>query len=103
MLRINLFCACGMSTSVLVKNMREEAAKQGLNAKIDAFPESAMNKKLEEGMDIALLGPQIMYKLQEAKALCEPKGVPVEVINSVDYGMMKGDNVLAQALRMAGK
>ncbi len=103
MLDIFLFCENGMSTSVLVNRMREAASKQGIEAEINAFSESTIQKKLDEGFDVALLGPQIMFKLQNAKALCDPKGVPVEVISSVDYGMMKGDKVLAQALRMAGK
>lgn len=30
----------------------------------------------------------------------EPKGIPLAVINSVDYGMMKGDKVLEQALEL---
>ncbi|EQB9249342.1 PTS sugar transporter subunit IIB, partial [Listeria monocytogenes] len=32
------------------------------------------------------------------KKKLEPKGIPLAVINSVDYGMMKGDKVLDQAL-----
>lgn len=103
MIKIALFCAAGMSTSMLVKRMREAAEKKGIEADIDAFPESTMSKKLEEGIDVALLGPQVMFKLAAAKTMCSAKGVPVEVINSVDYGMMKGDKVLDQALKMVGK
>ena len=54
-------------------------------------------------IDVALLGPQVRYKLPAAKKLCSAKGVPIHVINSVDYGMMKGDKVLDFALKMLGK
>ena len=49
-------------------------------------------------MDVALLGPQVGYRLANAKALCGPKGIPVEVIPMVDYGMMNGAKVLDLAL-----
>jgi PTS system cellobiose-specific IIB component len=30
------------------------------------------------------------------------KEIPVEVINSIDYGLMNGEKVLAQALNLLG-
>ena len=33
----------------------------------------------------------------------EPKGIPVDIIPTVDYGTMNGAKVLALALKMAGK
>ena len=97
MITIKLFCASGMSTSVLVNKMKEAAKAKGVEAEIAAFPESQMDKHLES-MDVALLGPQVGYRLANAKALCGPKGIPVEVIPIVDYGMMNGAKVLDLAL-----
>ncbi|KJZ88493.1 hypothetical protein ClosIBUN13A_CONTIG251g04065 [Clostridium sp. IBUN13A] len=86
-----------MSTSVLVNKMKDAAKAKGVEAEIAAFPESQMDKHLES-MDVALLGPQVGYRLANAKALCGPKGIPVEVIPMVDYGMMNGAKVLDLAL-----
>ena len=97
MITIKLFCASGMSTSVLVNKMKDAAKAKGIEAEIAAFPESQMDKHLES-MDVALLGPQVGYRLANAKALCGPKGIPVEVIPMVDYGMMNGAKVLDLAL-----
>ena len=97
MIAIKLFCASGMSTSVLVNKMKDAAKAKGVEAEIAAFPESQMDKHLES-MDVALLGPQVGYRLANAKALCGPKGIPVEVIPMVDYGMMNGAKVLDLAL-----
>lgn len=97
MITIKLFCASGMSTSVLVNKMKDAAKSKGVEAEIAAFPESQMDKHLES-MDVALLGPQVGYRLANAKALCGPKGIPVEVIPMVDYGMMNGTKVLDLAL-----
>lgn len=97
MVTIKLFCASGMSTSVLVNKMKEAAKAKGVEADISAYPESQMDKHLES-MDVALLGPQVGYRLSNAKALCDPKGIPVQVIPMVDYGMMNGAKVLDLAL-----
>jgi len=102
MITIKLFCASGMSTSVLVNKMKDAAKTKGVEAEISAFPESQMDAHLDS-MDVALLGPQVAYTLGKAKKICEPKGVPVEVIPMVDYGMMNGAKVLDLALKLAVK
>lgn len=103
MIKIALFCAAGMSTSLLVNKMKEAAKVKGVEAEIQAYPESSLQGKLDEGIDIALLGPQVRFKLTSAKSLCEPKGVPVEVIDTRDYGMMRGDKVLERVLELIKK
>ncbi|WP_026885783.1 PTS sugar transporter subunit IIB [Clostridium beijerinckii] len=102
MVIIRLFCAAGMSTSLLVNKMKEAAKNKGVDVDIEAFPESQMDKNIE-GVDVALLGPQVGYTLNKAKKICEPKGIPVDVIPMVDYGMMNGQKVLDFALKLAGK
>ena len=102
MLRIKLFCASGMSTSVLVNKMRDSAKKKVVEVDIAAYPESQMDNYLES-MDVALLGPQVGYRLGNAKKLCGPKNIPVEVIPMVDYGMMNGQKVLDLAIKLSQK
>lgn len=102
MIRIKLFCASGMSTSVLVNKMKDAAKARGIDVEIIAFPESQMNRHLDS-MDVALLGPQVGYTLGKAKKLCEPKGIPVDVIPMIDYGMMNGAKVLDFALKLIYK
>jgi PTS system cellobiose-specific IIB component len=88
-----------MSTSVLVNKMKDAAKAKGIEAEIVAFPESQMDRHLDS-MDVALLGPQVGYTLGKAKGLCDPKGIPVDVIPMVDYGMMNGAKVLDFALKL---
>ncbi len=99
MLTIKLFCAAGMSTSVLVKKMKEEAQLRGIEVSIAAYPEADMSKYVDN-MDVALLGPQVGYALEKAKRICEPNEIPVDVIPMVDYGMMNGKKVLDLALKL---
>jgi len=61
-----------------------------------------MDKHLDN-VNIALLGPQVGYTLGKAKKICDAKGIPVDVIPMVDYGMMNGEKVLEFALKLAGK
>lgn len=103
MIRIALFCAAGMSTSLLVKKMKDAADKKGIDCHIEAYPESTLSKRLEEGIDVALLGPQIRFKLGAAKKLCDEKGVPIAVIDTLDYGTMNGDKVIDSALSLLEK
>ena len=103
MIKIGLFCAAGMSTSMLVKKIKEAADKRELDIQINAHPVSELVKILDEGIDVALLGPQVRFKLAAQKALCEPKGVPIDVIDSLDYGMMNGEKVLDAALKLIEK
>lgn len=102
MTRILLFCNAGMSTSMLVTKMRKEAASKNIDAVITAYPEAQMSRYIGEA-DVVLLGPQIRYVLPKAKVLCEKNSVPIDMINSADYGMMNGAKVLQQALKLAGK
>lgn len=99
MITIKLFCAAGMSTSMLVAKMKQAAEVKGIEAEIEAFPQGQMEKHLD-GLDVALLGPQVGYMLPNAKKVCGEKGVPVAVIPTVDYGMMNGDKVLDFALKL---
>lgn len=102
MFTIRLFCAAGMSTSLMVNKMKEAAKEMGLEADIAAGAEANMAKETD-GIDVALLGPQVRYKLAEAKKICEPKKVAVDVIPMMDYGTMNGKKVLEFALKLAGK
>lgn len=102
MIKIGLFCAAGMSTSMLVEKMRKSATDKGIEVEINAYPESELSKKVDE-IDVALLGPQVKFLLGKAQGICGSKGVPVDIINTMDYGMMNGEKVLDVALKMINK
>jgi len=99
MKKIALFCSAGMSTSLLVTKMQKAAEAKGIEVSIDAYPEATMEKELDN-VDAVLIGPQIKYLLKKLKKMCDEKGVPISVINTMDYGMMDGEKVLNQALKM---
>jgi len=99
MKKITLACAGGMSTSMLVTKMKAAAKEMNLDVEIRATAESNF-QEFENDTDILLLGPQVGYTLKKMKALYEPKGIKVAVINGLDYGVMNGAKVLKEALEM---
>ncbi len=101
MKNILLCCAAGMSTSLLVTKMKKAAEADGVEAKIWAVAIEDVESNLGEA-DVVLLGPQIRYKLPTVKKVCGEKNVPVDVINTSDYGMMNGKKVVNQALKLIG-
>jgi len=101
---IALACAAGMSTSLLVSKMQEAAKAQGKDYEIFAKSTAEASNMLNENPkpDVLLLGPQVQYLLASVKPLADAAGVPIDVINMQDYGMMKGDKVLAAAEKLMG-
>lgn len=99
MKKITLICAAGMSTSLLVTKMKEAAKKLGEEVEIRATAENKF-KEYENDTDILLLGPQVGFLLGKYKQIYEPRGIKVDVIDSVDYGMMNGEKVLRDALNL---
>lgn len=98
---IMLACAAGMSTSLLVKKMQEAAKTQGIDAEIFAVSASEVDDNVEKkSIDVVMLGPQVRFMKDDITRKLEPKGIPVAVIDMADYGMMKGEKVLATALSL---
>ena len=101
---IMLVCSAGMSTSMLVTKMQKAANEQGIETDIFAVSASdADNSLATKNVDVLLLGPQVRFMKGQFEAKLADKGIPLEVIDMKDYGMMNGENVLAQALRLIGE
>lgn len=95
MKNILLVCAAGMSTSMLVSKMEEAAKGSEEEIKINATSGGDLEKYVEDA-DVLLLGPQVSYLKGDYQKTYD--SIPVEVINSLDYGTMNGQKVLDWAL-----
>lgn len=98
MKRIVLLCNQGMSTSALVKKMRESAAAAGCECEINAYAVDTASDTAANA-DVILIGPQVRYRVKDIVHLFPDK--PVEVIDMIDYGMLNGKRVLDLALKLA--
>ena len=99
MKKIVLLCAAGMSTSMLVNKMVQEAEKENYECTINAY---AISTAAETGADadIILLGPQVRFHKEEVEKECP--GVPVECIDMQAYGTLNGKKVLDSVHRVLG-
>ncbi|MEC5317555.1 PTS sugar transporter subunit IIB [Brenneria populi subsp. brevivirga] len=97
--KIFLCCAAGMSTSIVVNKMKQAATATGVEAEIIAVSMDEFESTLPD-YDCCLLGPQIKYKYDEFKKIAQSAGKPLAIISNIDYGMMRGDKILADALAM---
>ncbi|MEY8436835.1 PTS sugar transporter subunit IIB [Atopobiaceae bacterium 24-176] len=94
MQKIMLVCNAGMSTSLLVQKMQNEAKTRGLDVEIEARPMAEAMEALDTA-DVLLLGPQIGYAKGDFEKATDK---PVDVIAMVDYGRMNAPKILDDAL-----
>jgi PTS system cellobiose-specific IIB component len=80
---------------MLMDRMKKAAQVKAPDAEIAACPVSELTAEAP-GCSIILLGPQVSY-MKDKIAAAFP-AVPVRVIDMMDYGMMKGEKVLQDAL-----
>ncbi|PDG97157.1 PTS sugar transporter subunit IIB [Listeria monocytogenes] len=99
---IMLVCSAGMSTSLLVKKMTEAIEKQQVDATVIAVAEVDFDK-YKGNVDVVLLAPQVRFLEKNMKRVLDPLGIPVAIINGIDYGTMDGEKVLNDALAMIEK
>ena len=99
MKKIMLCCSAGMSTSLLVKKMVDEAHRRGLEAEIKAYGVAEFAEQVGH-YQVVLLGPQVKYMQSDLQKQADKYGIRVEPINMMDYGMQKGGAVLDFALSM---
>ncbi len=97
-----LVCSAGMSTSLLVKKMTEAIEKQQVDATVIAVAEVDFDK-YKGNVDVVLLAPQVRFLEKNLKRVLDPLGIPVAIINGIDYGTMDGEKVLNDALAMIEK
>lgn len=101
MKKIYLFCSAGMSTSMLANIMQKVADSYNLPVEVKAFPDGKIDEIVEEKQpDVILLEPQVKYRYKEVASRYADKKMPVEVIDSDDYGMMNGEKVLKHAIKL---
>ncbi|MCL2858905.1 MAG: PTS sugar transporter subunit IIB, partial [Streptococcaceae bacterium] len=74
------------------------------NYEIFAKPTAEIDNMLSatDKPNVLMLGPQVGYMKAEITKKGESFGVPVDVVNMQDYGMMRGDKVLEAAEKLMG-
>lgn len=92
-MNILLVCSAGMSTSLVVEKMKKALTPEEAGSKIEAVALDAFESEVSK-YDVVLLGPQVRFKKGEFAKFTEPLGIPLDVINMSDYGLVRGDKIL---------
>lgn len=95
-MKILLVCAGGMSTSILMKKMKEYWAEKQIDLTIDAVGLAEYEEQSKQ-FDIILVGPQVSYKTKEIK---ETTKLPCAAIESFDYAIANCENIMALAEKL---
>ena len=86
---------------MLAANMQQVANSRSLEIEVKAFPYDKLGETISTfNPDCILLGPQVKYLYDETIKEFGNKGIPIQVIDSGDYGMMNGENVLKSAIKL---
>jgi len=94
LVKILLICAAGMSTSLVVKRMKEIAPEGTI---IEYGTGSEVENKIKD-FDVVLVGPQLRYKKDQLLEMAEKNNVPIDFIDVVTYGRIMTEKIYQQAL-----
>ena len=101
MKKVYLFCSAGMSTSMLAQKMQDVANSHKLPIEVKAFPDAKVAEIIKtDRPDVILLGPQVKYRFKDIVEKHGHEGIPIQVIDSADYGTMDGEKVLKTAIKL---
>lgn len=96
MKKIMLVCNAGMSTGILAQKI-ENASKGTMQ--VAAYGEAEYLDEID-GVDMILVGPQIRHLIPNIK---ETVSCPVQSIPPQYYGMMNGEAVYKEILKVLGE
>ena len=95
-MKILLCCNAGMSSSILVKKIREAAEKRGMEITIQAVANAGIKDEVGK-WDVCLVGPQLMYAVSN---IISQLNIPVASIEPRTYALADGDKALDFAISL---
>lgn len=101
-MKIVLACAFGMSTSIVAKKITAALSPAEADWVVHAKNIDSLVDYVRD-YDVVLLGPQVRMRLNEARVICAPLNVPVDVMNPMDYGSGNGVNIIKAIHEMKGE
>lgn len=95
-MKILLCCNAGMSSSILVKKIREAAQNRGMELTITAVANSSIRDEVGK-WDVCLVGPQLIYAVSTIKSQLN---IPVASVDPRTYAMADGEKALDFAISL---
>lgn len=95
-MKILVVCNAGMSSSILVKKIKEYAQSQGIEAVVQAVSSASVSDEVGN-WDVCLVAPQIMYAVDEIKGKLN---IPTQAVEMRTYAIADGKAAFEQINNM---
>lgn len=96
-MKVLMVCSGGMSSSIVVKAIKQEADKKGFPLEIKAVGTGEFEDELKSGgYDLAIVAPQVKHRLAVFQEAAQAVNVPVELIVPMGYTPIGAPKVLEQ-------
>lgn len=92
-MKVLIVCAGGMSSAILLKAIRLEAEKQGMELKLKAIGAHELENELPHS-DLALVAPQIRHRYASLLEIGKRLNKPVHLIPATGYTPVGANRVL---------
>lgn len=99
-MKILLVCNEGMSTGIMQIRLSDVIQKDGEELEVEAVPMANLHEYLDEAA-VVLLGPQIRFAYEDIRKMAGD--IPVLVIETMDFGMMRADKIWKQVKELLNK
>ncbi len=83
--KILIVCSGGMSSAIVVKALKKEATKQGMETEVKAVGTGEFEDELNNGWDLVLVAPQVRHRFDVFKEAADEAGTPIAVIHAQGY------------------
>jgi len=99
-IRVVMVCALGMSSSLLEAATIKAAEEAGVEFEMVSLSAQQMGIYDFDAhpVDIVLVAPQVRFKRRSIKQMAEPRGIIVQDIEPVTYGMVDGEKLFQEIL-----
>jgi len=95
-MRLLVVCNGGMSSSIIVKKLKEAAESKQIELVTEANATNELGDQVGK-WDVCLVAPQIMYAVDNVK---KTLNIPVAAIDYRVYAIADGEKALDQALEL---
>ena len=101
-MKVLMVCSGGMSSSIVVKAIKQEADKYSFQLEIKAVGTGEFEEEVKNGhYDMALVAPQVKHRLAAFEEQAKCVNLPVELIVPMGYTPIGASKVLEQIKKHA--
>jgi len=101
-MKVLMVCSGGMSSTIIVKSIKQEADKQKFPLDINAVGTGEFEEALKNGnYDMAIVAPQVKHRFKTFQEQAKAFNIPVEMVVPMGYTPIGAPKVLEQIKKQA--